>query len=288
VRSCGSTISRSWSILTWHTIPPGQIVESTAGVRRQQIFHDFFNYAGIHRTVWLYSTPASYVGDVTVVTEVEGSTGTVRFDVEQRGQAAEEVRVTLRDAEGRLVADARAGSGTLTVTDVHRWQPGDGYLYELGVELRDGDRLTDAYSLPVGIRSVRVDGHRFLINDEPFHFRGFGKHEDAAVRGKAHDDALMVHDFALMDWIGANSFRTSHYPYAEEVLEYADRHGIVVIDETPAVGINSGLAAFRVPTGKEDTWWRIQPKAPLRSWSGRRRRRHSPAVLPGVLAPSVV
>ena len=46
-----------------------------------------------------------------------------------------------------------------------------------------------------------------------------------------------------MEWLGANSFRTSHYPYAEEVLEYADRHGIVVIDETPAVGINSGLAA---------------------------------------------
>jgi beta-glucuronidase len=52
-----------------------------------------------------------------------------------------------------------------------------------------------------------------------------------------------VHDFALLEWLGANSFRTSHYPYAEEFLEYADRHGVVVIDETPAVGINSGLAA---------------------------------------------
>jgi beta-glucuronidase len=99
------------------------------------------------------------------------------------------------------------------------------------------------YSLPVGIRTVRVDGPRFLINEEPFYFRGFGKHEDAPVRGKGHDNALMVHDFALMEWLGANSFRASHYPYAQEVLEYADRHGIVVIDETPAVGINSGLAA---------------------------------------------
>jgi beta-glucuronidase len=53
----------------------------------------------------------------------------------------------------------------------------------------------------------------------------------------------MVHDFALLEWLGANSFRTSHYPYAEDVLDYADRHGVVVIDETPAVGINSGLAA---------------------------------------------
>ena len=51
----------------------------------------------------------------------------------------------------------------------------------------------------------------------------------------------MVHDFQLMEWIGANSFRTSHYPYAEEVLEFADRHGIVVIDETAAVGLNMGV-----------------------------------------------
>ena len=63
------------------------------------------------------------------------------------------------------------------------------------------------------------------------------------MRGKGHDDALMVHDFELMDWIGANSFRTSHYPYAEEVLDYADRHGIVVIDETAAVGPEPAASA---------------------------------------------
>ena len=56
----------------------------------------------------------------------------------------------------------------------------------------------------------------------------------------------MVHDFELLEWIGANSFRTSHYPYAEEVLDYADRHGVVVIDETAAVGLNlgTGTAVF--------------------------------------------
>ena len=66
------------------------------------------------------------------------------------------------------------------------------------------------------------------------------------MRGKGHDDAFMVHDFALMEWLGANSFRTSHYPYAEEVLDYADRHGIVVIDETAAVGPEHGPGRRRL------------------------------------------
>ena len=37
--------------------------------------------------------------------------------------------------------------------------------------------------------------------------------------------------------MGGNSFRTSHYPYATEIMDFADRAGIVVIDECPGVGI---------------------------------------------------
>nr|MDQ3822233.1 beta-glucuronidase [Actinomycetota bacterium] len=227
--------------LSWQSIPPGYVEETPDG-RRQRYFHDFFNYAGLHRSVWLYTTPASYVADVTVVTGLDGSTGTVGYEVETAGEGGADVRATLRDAGGSEVARATGASGELTVEDAHLWRPGDGYLYELTVELwRDGDAPIDVYPLPVGIRTVRVEGTRFLINGEPFYFKGFGKHEDAAVRGKGHDDAFMIHDFALMDWLGANSFRTSHYPYAEEVLDYADRHGIVVTGETAAVGLNASL-----------------------------------------------
>jgi beta-glucuronidase len=230
------------NVLTWQSIPPGYVEETPDG-RRQRYFHDFFNYAGLHRSVWLYTRPEAHVSDISVVTGLAGSTGTVKYQVQTAGADDQEVRVVLRDADGAQVAKATGRSGVLTVEDVHRWRPGEGYLYELTVELWEGgDRPVDAYPLPVGIRTVEVDGARFLINGEPFYFTGFGKHEDSAVRGKGHDDPLMVHDFALMEWLGANSFRCSHYPYAEEVLDYADRHGIVVIDETPAVGINSGLA----------------------------------------------
>jgi beta-glucuronidase len=228
--------------LTWWSIPPGY-VEDTLDGPRQKYFHDFFNYAGIHRSVWLYTRPESHISDVSVVTGLEGSKGIVEYRVETAGTKEEEVAVVLKDAAHNEVARALGVSGQLTVDGVHPWGPGDGYMYELTVELGvAGDPPVDVYPVPVGIRTVEVDGTRFLINGEPFYFRGFGMHEDRAVRGKGHDDPFMVHDFALMEWLGANSFRTSHYPYAEEVLEYADRHGFVVIDEAPAVGINSGLA----------------------------------------------
>lgn len=231
------------NVLHWQSIPPGYVDETPDGPRQRLLF-DFFNYAGIHRPVWLYTTPRARIDDVTIATELSGSTGTVRYKVETEGGDGVEVRVVLRDASGSEVARATGGSGTLEVPDVHPWRPGEGYLYELTVELLDDEGSPiDSYPLAVGIRTVEIDGARFLINGEPFYLRGFGKHEDSAIRGKGYDDVFMVHDFALLEWLGANSFRTSHYPYAEEVLDYADRHGVVVIDEVPAVGINSGLAA---------------------------------------------
>ena len=58
------------------------------------------------------------------------------------------------------------------------------------------------------------------------------------MRGKGFDLPLAVRDQNLMEWLGANSFRTSHYPYSEEILDLADERGIVVIAECAAVSLN--------------------------------------------------
>jgi beta-glucuronidase len=230
------------NVLTNETIPPGSIEVTADGRRKQRYLHDFYNYAGLARSVWLYSAPAVRVDDVTVTTDVDGAEGIVGFDVVTVGGAAD-VRVSVRDSAGTVVGSAEGARGAVRISDVTLWRPGAAYLYELVVEvLGAGGRRVDEYVVPVGVRTVEVRGTEFLINGAPFYFTGFGKHEDSAVRGKGHDDAYLVHDFQLMDWIGANSFRTSHYPYAEEVMEFADRHGIVVIDETAAVGLNMAMA----------------------------------------------
>lgn len=242
--------------LTNVTIPPGTLTVDTQGRKRQTYLHDFYNYAGLARSVWLYSAPATRIDDVTVVTDVEGSTGVVRYEIATTVNA--DVRVRVLDDNGAQVGAADGATGVVRIQDATLWQPGAAYLYEFVAEIvRDGE-LVDTYSIAVGVRTVVVRGQQFLVNGKPFYFTGFGKHEDSPIRGKGHDDAYLVHDFELMRWSGANSFRTSHYPYAEEVLDYADRHGVVVIDETAAVGLNYSIAGGffggqRVPTFGPDS-----------------------------------
>jgi hypothetical protein len=193
--------------LSWTSIPPGFVQELDDGRRAQQYFHDFFNYAGLHRSVWLHATPRTRIGDVTVITtEIADATGVVAYRAVVEGDDEHQVRVTVRDADGAEVARADGTEGELRIADVRLWRPGAGYLYTLEVEVLGADgELVDVYPQPFGVRTVGVDGHRFLINGEPFYFTGFGKHEDFGVHGRGHDLAVMVHDFELLEWVGANS-----------------------------------------------------------------------------------
>lgn len=201
---------------------------------------DFFNYAGLNRPVRIYTTPQAYISDVTIVTETDGSDGTVSYEVKTAGaQTDAPVQVQILDADGTAVASGEGVAGRLSVKDARLWNPypDEPYLYTLRVCFGE-----DRYEQHFGIRTVEVRGTQFLINGKPFYFKGFGKHEDSAFHGRGLDQCLNVKDVNLMHWLHANSFRTSHYPYAEEMYELCDREGIVIIDETPAVGINAGGA----------------------------------------------
>jgi beta-glucuronidase len=243
--------------LTFETIPPGKVtVDNSTGRKIQTYMHDFYNYAGLARSVWLYSVPEQHITDLTVVTDVEDTNGLIHYNVEVSGSSnfTGSVKVSVIDDDGNVVSNATGAKGTAEVTDVKLWQPGAAYLYQFEVSVVDSnDKVLDTYSVPTGVRTVEVKGKEFLINGKPFYFTGFGAHEDSEIRGKGHDQAYMVHDFQLRKWMGANSFRTSHYPYAEEVMDFADRNGVVVIDETAAVGLNIALQGG-VQGAPAETW----------------------------------
>lgn len=194
---------------------------------------DFFNYAGINRPVKIYTTPKAYIRDIVLIPKICGEDAEVSYTVDCEGEG--DVKITILDEDGKEVACAGGKEGTVTIENARLWQPGNAYLYTAKVEFGE-----DMYEELFGVRSIEIKGTKFLINGKPFYFKGFGKHEDSEVHGRGMNEPMNVKDLSLMRWLGANSFRTSHYPYAEEMLNLCDRMGIVVIDETTAVGLNFG------------------------------------------------
>ena len=212
----------------------------TAKIQNRPNF-DFFNYCGITRPVKIYTTPQNYIEDISLVSSVEGTTASIQYEVVTYGEG--EVKIELFDKESNCVASSAGRNGKLIVEQVNLWQPLHAYLYQAKVTFGE-----DSYTIPYGVRTVKVDGNKFLINKEPFYFKGYGKHEDTFPAGRGLNIPMNLKDISLLKWQGANSFRTSHYPYSEEMMRLCDEEGIVVIDETPAVGIHlnfGGGAAFK-------------------------------------------
>ena len=195
---------------------------------------DFFNYAGINRPVRLYTVPEDHITDVTVVSSLDG---TVKVSTEAAGSA--EIHVALLDADGACVAEGDGAECVLKIAQPVLWEPWPGTPYLYTAHITCGD---DIYDQTFGLRSVEVKGTQFLLNGKPFYFHGPCKHEDSNIHGRGYDPVLNVADISLFHWLNANAFRTSHYPYAEEMYDLCDREGIVIIDETPAVGIGAGEA----------------------------------------------
>lgn len=202
---------------------------------------DFFNFAGINRPVRIYTTPEEYIDDITITTDIDGKNGIVDYRIDTVG-TSDKICVSVYDEQGNIAGKCEKHEGKIIIENANLWQPypDKPYLYTMKVEYEN-----DCYSLDFGIRTVEVKGNEFLINGKPFYFKGAGKHEDAPFCGRGLNLCLDVKDINLLHLLGANSFRTSHYPYAEEMYSLCDRAGIVIIDETSAVGIGGAGNPYR-------------------------------------------
>eukprot|EP00106_Octopus_bimaculoides_P010186 XP_014777628.1 PREDICTED: beta-glucuronidase-like [Octopus bimaculoides] len=230
------------------TLPPGTITYKTDSKRYpkgyfvQNLQMDFFNYAGIHRNVWLYATPQTYIMNIYIDTSIQKSSGIVTYEViPNHYTKGQRYKVKVINEYGNLVASSNQSTDVLKISNANFWWPytmntsSPAYLYTMEVTLISD--TVDIYRHPFGIRTVKVNSRQLLINDQPFYCLGVGRHEDADVRGKGVDLPFIAKDFNLMKWLGVNCFRTSHYPYSEELMDEADRQGFAVIDESPGVGI---------------------------------------------------
>ena len=224
------------------SLPCGATLANKDGSKRAMPYFDFFNYSGIHRSVWLVQYSLESIQDYSLSYRLDGNDAYIDYEVAAEGSA--DVSVTLQDRDGQTVAAAQGTKGILQVQNARLWQVRNAYLYQLTVLLVKDGAVTDRYDAKVGIRTVSIQGKNILVNGQPVYLKGFGKHEDAEILGRGFHFAVAKRDYECMKWIGANCFRTSHYPYAEEWYQMADEEGYLVIDELPGVGMMRSFFNF--------------------------------------------
>jgi beta-galactosidase len=234
----------------------GVIPPATAG--------NFDVYGGIYRDVRLvlkdplhvpYQGAADHEGGTFITTpQLNAGLGTVHVRTWIKNDFPDSrmtaLATIIRDASGRevlrgeITARLAPGENHEFVQDVgplrspHLWSPDSPYLYHVISEVRDGDRLADAYASPLGFRWYHWDfaNNRMVLNDHTVLLRGMNRHQEFPWLGDAMPKWIHRQDLLDMRYnLGLNFQRTVHYPNDPFVYQMCDELGFMLIEESPNI-----------------------------------------------------
>lgn len=196
---------------------------------------DYTRTTGIWQTVWLEFTPHEYIkyckyypdyrkGTLTVVGETVGCKPLLAVAKYEDREVAAEVIVT---CSGTF-------SMTLTLDEIHLWEPGNGRLYEL--EFTYGvDRVRSYF----GLRNIWFDGYKFMLNGKSVFQRlvlDQGFYPDGIYT--APSDAELLNDIRRSMACGFNGARLHEKVFEERFLYHCDKEGYLVWGEYANWGLD--------------------------------------------------
>ncbi len=202
-------------------------------------FHSWGCYytrtTGIWQTVWLEFLPACYIESAKFTPNLCDNNVTVTATL--CGKGAFSCVVSYNGStmgEHRIHSAQEHVSFTIPLAERHLWEVGNGRLYD--VKMTFADDTVDSY---FGMREVRFDGYRFLLNGKAVFQRlvlDQGFYPDGIYTAPS-DDAL-VHDIELSLSLGFNGARLHEKVFEERYLYHADRLGYLVWGEYPDWGLD--------------------------------------------------
>lgn len=202
----------------------------------------FYTGSGIYRDVYLVQAGRTHfalwgVGWQAKSIDTRQAVVAVDAQIEGLGARKAQLRLTLRDVAGAVVARASAKASATQTLDLkvpspHRWDLDDPYLYTLTAEIVSGKEVLDRMQTTVGLRSLDFDADRgFALNGRRMKVKGVCLHHDAGVLGAAVPEEVWERRLLALKAIGANAIRTSHNPQAPVFYDLCDRLGLLVMDE---------------------------------------------------------
>lgn len=210
----------------------------------------YTNWGGIRRPVALCVVKPVFIERQEVVSTPDLDKGTAEVNVRVfiRNNSAKEQKVNCLanlQFDGKPAAKSLStgvnvpanGSETallkfrLTKAQSKLWHFDRPNLYTSEVTLLDGERKLGSYADRFGIRKIELDGYQFKLNGEPVRLAGFNWVADDRATGNTLPAWRYKEDIDRMKSLGANMARLSHRTLPEDVLDYLDEKGILVVSE---------------------------------------------------------
>ena len=214
--------------------------------------------SGIWQTVWTEEVPIDHISDLKISTDPGDGIITVAPAIEGAGS----LHVVVRDGQRNVVEGTTSEQKiSLTVPNARLWSPDDPHLYELEIELIDGDgKIQDSVTSYAGIRSVEKlrdrDGHlRLALNgEEIFHWGTLdqGWWPDGLLTPPS--DEAMLFDIRWLKEAGFNMIRKHVKVESRRYYYHCDRIGMLVWQDH--VNTRSGSPPWtRNEPGPRDGRW---------------------------------
>jgi beta-glucuronidase len=228
-------------------------------------------YGGIVRPVGLLITNAVYIRNVKIDAQPNLATGT----------ASLRVRIWLHNGGVTAIDAATKGTiaglpmslplthitaGTDAVVEwssrkehAHLWSVKDPFLYQASVTV-PGDEWTSS----IGIRDIRVQGTQLLLNGKPVHLFGANRVGEDPQEGLRESAAIIDRDLSDMLADNMRMMRIAHYPQSANLLDFADKHGMLIIAEAG----NWDLGAWQMADpGLRALWKQQMPEMMQQDWN---------------------
>jgi len=155
--------------------------------------------------------------------------------IDPSGKIHQELEREIRIAAGEMTSITQLSD---TIFNPELWHPDSPQLYKVLSFVFDGEKLSDQYESPLGIRWFRWDyEHNDLwINGEKMIIRGINRHQEYPWLGDAIPKWITEMDYLDMrENLGFNFTRATHYPNDPYVYELTDKLGFACAEEVPNI-----------------------------------------------------
>lgn len=201
---------------------------------------DWFPYGGIYRPVYTELIPDVYIDKFHVIpSEISSRQAKLLIKVFIKIISGKSVKKKIQlEINGKSFYSAShqiSGSEpvfefTTILKNPKLWSPHEPNLYSARIIL--GDNEDDQFDR-FGIRSLKADGYKILLNGKRIKLMGANHHDDHPDWGSALPPHIIRQDIEILKRMGSNAVRC-HYPPSQMFMDFCDQNGLFFMNEVPS------------------------------------------------------